>query len=744
MTDKWIINSAKTVGRSHIRENIPCQDSVASLKEKGVTVIALSDGCSSAPLSHYGSDITVKTVCKVLTERFDDIYGGNESLVKKLIIDSIVKNIRVFIDDNGELVQKEIKKNSSKQEKFADFWREHFSSEESYEYYPLTLFYATLQFVAIKGERVIMGRLGDGIIGDIKNGSLRIVSSEDKVGVSKNETVYPVDVWCANKVQSEAALWRFEMIRCDNASQHSMFMIVSDGLDQLILTKADKSDTLLYFNHSDVMSLLEKENSESLADLIEAKFKRKTDDDLSIIYLKNENACFADKLVMRRCNEDGQTVGNEEIQTLNDKTNWIINSAKTVGRSHIRENIPCQDSVASLQKNGVSIIALSDGCGSSPLSHHGSDITVKALCNLFANNYDALYSSDDNAIRKMVVSAIVEELKGFIKTNAEMVSEFKRNNPRHYEKFKSNWPGFAQIDKIYPLTLFDATVQFVAVKDNTIIAGRLGDGIIADIHNGALRILSSEDKVGVESNATWYPSTVLIASENPDINPWNKFEIFKGNKATEYGMFLIVSDGVADVICGEDEGAREKFLYPDEIDNLLKHSGKLFDILEEQYKPAKGIYDDLSVIVMQRPVVKIDKMILRQYDEKGRTIANSKVHVVGQLDTVEIPVVEERQTNNVELDAAENECSLNLLDEETNKKIEKYIKDIGYRAFFIEQASKVLQHLEKSGTEKLDKMFSLLQPYVDEDDWKLMIKQFSKLKLFVIDKKKGTLSRKES
>ena len=103
---------------------------------------------------------------------------------------------------------------------------------------------------------------------------------------------------------------------------------------------------------------------------------------------------------------------------------WIINSAKTVGRSHIRENIPCQDSVASLQKNSVSVIALSDGCGSSPLSHYGSDITVKALCDLFANNFDLLYNGDDNAVRKAVVSTIVEQLKSFIKTNTEMISEF--------------------------------------------------------------------------------------------------------------------------------------------------------------------------------------------------------------------------------------------------------------------------------------------------------------------------------
>lgn len=423
---------------------------------------------------------------------------------------------------------------------------------------------------------------------------------------------------------------------------------------------------------------------------------------------------------------------------------WIINSAKTVGRSHIRENIPCQDSVASLQKNSVSVIALSDGCGSSPLSHYGSDITVKALCDLFANNFDLLYTGDDNAVRKAVVSTIVEQLKSFIKTNTEMISEFKRNNPGHYEKFKNNWPGFSQIEKIYPLTLFDATVQFVAIKDDKIIAGRLGDGIIADIHNGALRVLSSEDKVGVESNATWYPSTVLIASENPDINPWNKFEIFKGNKATEYGMFLIVSDGVADVILGEDEEEREKFLYPDEINNLLQNSGNLLSILEEQYKPIKGIYDDLSVIIMQKPVVKIEKMILRQYDEKGRTIANNKVHVVGDLYTVETTVVEEKTPVTISIADAEEHFTLNLLDAESNKKVEKYLKDDEYRAFFVEQVSKILQHLDKSGTVKLETMYDALQPYIDQDDWKLLLKQASKLKLLVVDKKKGIILRKEN
>lgn len=424
---------------------------------------------------------------------------------------------------------------------------------------------------------------------------------------------------------------------------------------------------------------------------------------------------------------------------------WIINSAKTVGRLHLRENLPCQDSVASLQKNGVSVIALSDGCSSSPFSHYGSDTTVKALCNLFANNFDELYNSDDNIVRKKVVSAIVEQLKLLIKTNAEMISAFKHTNPVHYEKFKSYWPGFSQIEKIYPLTLFDATVQFVAIKDDKIIAGRLGDGLIADIQNGTLRILSSEDKVGVESNATWYPSTVLIASENPNVNAWNNFEIFK-DTSSEYGMFLIMCDGVAEVedLLGYEKEEREKFLYPYEVCRLLKNSDKLLQILEEQYKPMDGIYDDLSVIIMQKPVVKIEKMILRQYDERGRTISNNKVHVVGDLDTIETTVVEEKTPVMISIADEEDHFTLNLLDAESNKKVEKYLKDAEYRAFFAEQVSKILQHLDKSGTVKLETMYDALQPYIDQDDWKLLLKQASKLKLLVVDKKKGIILRKEN
>ena len=37
----------------------------------------------------------------------------------------------------------------------------------------------------------------------------------------------------------------------------------------------------------------------------------------------------------------------------------------------------------------------------------------------------------------------------------------------------------------------------------------------------------------------------------------------------------------------------------------------------------------------------------------------------------------------------------------------------------------------------------ILHPYVDQDDWRVLLKQLSKLKLFTVDKRKKLILRKE-
>ena len=195
-----------------------------------------------------------------------------------------------------------------------------------------------------------------------------------------------------------------------------------------------------------------------------------------------------------------------------------------------------------------------------------------------------------------------------------------------------------------------------------------------------------------------------------------------------------MSDGVAEVeeVYGEEEDGKEKFLYPYEIQNLLVHSDSLLKILEEQYKPSRGVYDDLSVIIMQKPVVKIEKMILRQYDDRGRTIDNSKVHVIDDIDVIKTVYAED------------DEFSLNLFDNNVNKMIDDYFGDTEYRSYFTEQASKVLRYLEEGGSPKIEDVFDFLQPYVDNCDWMQMLIYFKMFDLFTVDSMMGTIKRKDS
>lgn len=434
---------------------------------------------------------------------------------------------------------------------------------------------------------------------------------------------------------------------------------------------------------------------------------------------------------------------------MNDR---IINSGKTVGRSHLRDNTPCQDSVLSLQRDDVSVIALSDGCGSEPFSEAGSNITVSVLCSQLVSRFDDFFSMDEKMFRQEIVHAVIDEIKNYIAQNPDLIHQYNKKNPDHYTKFVKSFPNCSQPEKAYQVSLFNATVQFVAEKGTRIIAGRLGDGIIGAVKNNALTILSSEDKIaGINqenSNGTYYPTTAVL------LPAWGQFEIIRQNNAAEYSMFFIVSDGVADVICGSDEDDREHFLFPDEISNIL-NSKSLTQLLEEQYKPIKGIYDDLSIVEMHSPVVRIDAIAIREYDQTGRTIANQKLHrlpesIVYQITTT----VPSAVINAVELepeisiDERIDKC-LEILkkyyDKDMIERLQAYFgddqSDPEYYPFFLEQIVEIMKSVGKKESVGLDSVFKDLQPLVEEDDWELIQKHITFLKLFVINKQEKTIRR---
>ena len=438
---------------------------------------------------------------------------------------------------------------------------------------------------------------------------------------------------------------------------------------------------------------------------------------------------------------------------------WSFESAKTVGRSHLRETppIPCQDSVLTIERNGVIVTTLSDGCGSSLVSEVGSDITTKVICNYLADNFDEVFASSDIDIKKKIVACVIEALKKYISENPKFVSDYSKKDPDHRNQFLKHWPGFKNAEKLYPLTLLDATIQFVAIKDNKTLIGRLGDGIVGSIQSGNLKIESMEDKIGVESNATWYPSTIVIVLENTQTNPWNNFEIQKIENNSNYAAYFVMSDGVGDVLVGEDRKENTKFLYPDELDRVLKEKN-LFGLLENDYKHKSGIFDDLSISVLKTDNWSIKNIVLREYDHDGRTISNDRLEKVSLDEELVEEQVIEKIPEEIILEEPKTEIQDNIIvDDDKTPKIENVKIDIPFDVKYDEALKKqigndiekyqnvlvasvkIWNFMQKKKKATFDDVLNELKPYAEINDVLMYMTYWKKIKLFNVDKLKKTI-----
>lgn len=155
-SNKWIAAGASVVGRKHLSEGSPCQDSVEVRSSSGFTCVAISDGAGSAAESKHASEILVRQIALLLEKKFDVFFEGEISNVKNRIVRRCVEKI------GKESRRRRIDK-----------------SELS----------ATLLFVAIKGQRFIAGHIGDGAIGIHRDDKLLTLSAPSN-GQYRNETYF--------------------------------------------------------------------------------------------------------------------------------------------------------------------------------------------------------------------------------------------------------------------------------------------------------------------------------------------------------------------------------------------------------------------------------------------------------------------------------------------------------------------------------------------------------------------------
>lgn len=268
---------------------------------------------------------------------------------------------------------------------------------------------------------------------------------------------------------------------------------------------------------------------------------------------------------------------------------WILNSARAIGLSHISDNRPCQDNVKTLKKNDVVVAVLSDGCGSAYFSEIGSKLVVDKVSEYLCDNFDDLINQNEIDIKKVIVNLVLENVDKFAKNNINFINNYftsdlgKRyyDNACNFEIMKKLSKEDAQ--KLLMAILFDATVLFVAIKGDQCLLGHCGDGFILGYIDGTFEVLSEEPKEGAR-NETHYPSSIYYLYKGyKDEKMWDYFRINKINP-NKYLGFTLMSDGAEKSLVSLKDGES----FPKISNNRL-----LYDILsnETEENAAKYLED---------------------------------------------------------------------------------------------------------------------------------------------------------
>lgn len=144
---------------------------------------------------------------------------------------------------------------------------------------------------------------------------------------------------------------------------------------------------------------------------------------------------------------------------------WKTLGCAVQGNGHLANNIPCQDKIASLSENGVSVIALADGAGSAKLSHFGAEHVTKYICKKLCSDFDKVFSDDSDGVNAK--TAVLTDINVMLKELSE----------KHECTVKD----------------LSSTLLAVAVRGEDVLAIHLGDGVIGCLKGDEIKVISKPE-----------------------------------------------------------------------------------------------------------------------------------------------------------------------------------------------------------------------------------------------------------
>lgn len=239
----WQFVCCEVQGTGHKKEKIPCQDKTFALAKNGVYVIALADGAGSASLSHYGAERVVRDVSAYIAEHFLQLLNCNDGrTVKK----ELIEMLQTSLAEEAQARKCNVRDLAS-----------------------------TLLLAAVHEDDFILAHIGDGVIGYLDGGELKVASMPDN-GEFSNVTTF---------VTSSEALTSMRIFK-GKLNNKDAFVLMSDGTEQSLYHKSTKklADVVKKLMHRTCLIDSEVMHTQ-LTEAFNAVISRNTQDDCSIAIL---------------------------------------------------------------------------------------------------------------------------------------------------------------------------------------------------------------------------------------------------------------------------------------------------------------------------------------------------------------------------------------------------------------------------------------------------------------------------
>lgn len=261
----WKVASTYIIGKGHIAKKLPCQDRTNKLKSEIYNSILLKKKKSKA--------VSLKLEKKILDKQ-NSFYGlsladgAGSCKYSDIGAEVITKNILQYIKNNFNLLYTD----GNLKENLLNFIEStiHSLENKTIDFKSLS---STLLFVAIKGNKFIIGHIGDGVIGMLdRNNILKVISKPDN-GEFSNATYFTTSTNYPDRLR----------LLKGTLKNSKGFILMSDGSEESLYNK--QTEALVDINRT-LINWLENNSEENVEKALyynlEQIIRNKTQDDCSI------------------------------------------------------------------------------------------------------------------------------------------------------------------------------------------------------------------------------------------------------------------------------------------------------------------------------------------------------------------------------------------------------------------------------------------------------------------------------